>query len=317
MIRFLDMRDKLKNGDYPALCVFGSDAWVKRKAVSNVFERFNVTDDGFSVDYLDAPTVSDIKLACSTPSMFCDKKLVVCENFVFPEGGKSQDIKRQLADFLRNADGSFCLVFVTDTDKNFDFDGIEKINCNRLDKDSVSKWIISYCKRQQVTVDKLCAEKLAVYCLNDMARVSVETQKLLDYGEFTVEAVESLVHKDAEYVVYDLSGCIADKNVARAIELYRGLIARGEENRALFSLLYNFYRRVYYVKTSAYSTEETASYLGVKAGAVGFAKETAKKYKPMQLKKALEYFEQADARLRSFLDENEVMNMLIMQLISL
>ena len=317
MIRFLEMREKLKDARYPCLCLFGNDGWVRRKAVSNVCESLNVPNDGFSVDYLDNPSFEDIKLACSTPALFCDVKVVVCENFVFPFGIKQQYLKSDLSSLVTHSDGSFCLVFVVESDKGFDFDGVEKVNCNKLDKDSVCKWIIGYGKRQQVAIERNVAERLAQYCLNDMSRISIETQKLIDYGEVSLDSIEQLVHKDVEYVVYDLSQVISRRNVSRALELYRGLVARGEEPRALFALLYNFYRRAYYVKTTAGSNEELANLLGVKPAAIEFARETASRYKPMQLKRALEYFEQADGKIKSFLDENEVMSILIMQLTAL
>lgn len=311
------MREQLKSRDYPCLCLYGNDNWVRRKAVSNVCDALNVPIDGFSVDFLDNPTVEDIRLACMTPALFCEKKVVVCENFTFPAGPKAQTVKKDLSALIARYDGSFCLVFVTDTDKGFDIDGIEKVNCNKLDKDSICKWIMSYGKRQQVAIDRLVADKLAQYCLNDMSRVAIETQKLIDYGEVSLDSIEQLVHKDAEYVVYDLSQVIANKNVSRALELYKGLVSRGEEPRALFGLLYNFYRRAYYVKTSSGDSADIAALLNVKVGAIEFAKEAAARYKPMQLKCALELFEQADNKLKSFLDENEVMTILIMQLVAL
>ena len=319
MIKFLELREKLKTCEFSALCLYGNDAWVKRKAISNICEAYGIVDDGFSVDRLIAPAVEDIRLACLTPSMFCAKKLIVCEEFIFPEGNaKLTDVKRHLAETVAQCDGSFCLVFVSDSDKYFaDIAGMESVNCNRLDKSNIVKWISSYCKRSGVAIDALCADKIATYCLMDMSRVEMETQKLIDHGNISIEVIDMLVHKDAEYAVYDLSGAIADKNASRALEIYRGLVARGEEPRALFGLIYNFYRRVYYVKTSSFTNEEMASYLGVKAGAISFAKDTADRYKPMQLKRALDYLAQADERIKSFIDENEAMNIVIMQLISL
>lgn len=319
MIKFLELRQKLKTNDYAALCVFGNDNYLRRKAMENVCEALGITDDGFSLDRLESPTLDAIRLACFTPSMFCSKKLVVCENFAFPDGTvKLTDVKKQLAEIVAQYDGSFCLLFVADSDKHFNsIDGLETVDCNRLDKGSVVKWIVAYARRQGVSFDTLCADRLATYCLLDMSRVAVETQKLIDYGDVSIEAIDMLVHKDAEYAVYDLSSAIADKNAARAIEIYRGLIARGEDARALFGLIYSFYRRVYYVKTSAFPNDETATYLGVKSGAVGFAKQTAERYKSLQLKRALDYLAQADARLKAFVDEQEVMNILIMQLIAL
>lgn len=318
MIKFLELKDKLKTREFSALCLYGNDVWLKRKAVANVCDAYGIVDDGFSVDKLEAPTVEDIRLACFTPSMFSAKKLIVCENFVFPEGNKLAEIKRNLTEIIAQCDGSFCLVFVTESDKVFaEIEGMETVNCNKLDKGSIVKWIVSFCKKSGVSVDTLCADKIATYCLLDMSRVEVETQKLIDYGDISVEAIDMLVHKDAEYAVYDLSGAIADKNATKATEIYRGLIARGEDSRALFALIYNFYRRIYYVKTSGFTNEEMASYLGVKAGAIAFAKDTASRYKPMQLKRALDYLAAADERIKAFVDENETMMILIMQLISL
>lgn len=322
-MRFLDMREKLNNG-IACLCLYGNDAWVKRKAIANVCDFFKVTDDGFSVDYLESPSITDVTLSCLTPSMFCDKKIVVCTDCQFLSGNSQADVKRKaeakktLAEMLRKYDGSYCLVFVCDDDKYFDgLEHTDKVDCNRLDSNSVGKWIMAYGKRQGVAIDKIAADKIASYCLCDMSRVSVETQKLIDSGDVSPETIDGLVHKDAEYAVFDLSKFISQKNAAKALDLYKGLIARGEEPRQLFSLLFSFYRRAYYVKTSGYNADELAAYLGVKAGAVSFAKEVAGKYKPMQLKRALDFFADADERLKRFIDENDVMTLLINQLIAL
>lgn len=319
MIKFLEMREKLKATHYAALCIYGNDAWLKRKSIANVCDAYGIVDDGFSVDRLESPTLESIRFACFTPSMFCSTKLVVCENFVFSEGpSKLADTKKQIADIIRQSDGSFCLVFVSDTDKHFaDISGMETVDCNRLDKGNVVRWIVAYGKQNKVAIDNISADRIATYCLLDMARVSIETQKLIDYGSVSIEAIDALVHKDAEYAVYDLSSAIAAKNAARALEIYRGLVARGEDNRALFALIYNFYRRVYYVKTSSLEPAALATALGVKQGAVSFARDTAAKYKAMQLKRALDYLAQADERLKAFVDEGEVMNILIMQLVAL
>lgn len=317
------MREKLNN-EIACLCLYGSDAWVKRKAVLNVCDFFGVTDDGFSVDYLESPSLSDVTLSCLTPSMFCDKKIVVCSDCAFLSGNSQVDQKRKaeakkiLSEMLKNYDGSYCLVFLCDDDKFFDgLEHADKVDCSRLDANSVCKWIIAYGKRQGVAIDKISADKIASYCLCDMSRVSVETQKLIDCGDVSLNAIDGLVHKDAEYAVFDLSKHISQKNSSKALELYKGLVARGEEPRQLFALLYGFYRRAYYVKTSDCGADELASLLGVKAGAVGFAKEVAGKYKPMQLKRALDFFADADERLKKFIDENDVMTLLINQLIAL
>lgn len=331
MIRFLELREKLLSANFSALCLYGNDVWVKRRALSNVLEAYGVEDDGFGVDRPEQPTLEDLKLACFTPAMFAPKKIVVCEQPFFPErkddgyGDKAKadskkinELRQGLTELLSHADGSFCVVFFADSDKNYlGIDGLETVDCNKLDKGNVVKWIIAFARRQGVQIDAVCADKIASYCLSDMSRVAVETQKLIDHGDVTEEAVEMLVHKDTEYAIYDLSSAVSAKNAKRALEIYRNLVARGEEPRALFALIYNFYRRVYYVKTSSFSAEEIAGYLGVKPASVGFARDVADRYKPMQLRRALDFLAAADARIKAFADDGEVMNILIMQLISL
>ena len=315
MIKFLELREKLNNG-FSALALFGNDGWVKRRATDSVKQVYEVDDDGFGIERLDSPTVDDIAYSAAMPNMLGGKKVIFVYGFAFPQGRAQQEAKRKLSELFKGKNADFCVVFDIDNLKQLDgVDGVEFVDCNKLDGNSVVKWITAYAKRQGVEADRVAAQKLSEYCLCDMSRVATETQKLVDYGKFDDTAVELLVHKDTEYAVYDLSKLIAQKNVQRAMASYKGLLAQGEENRSLFGLLYNFYRRVYYVKTSTELTEEQiAECLGVKKGAIGFAKDVAAKYKPMQLKRALSVFVDADAKLKAFVDEDEVMTALVFKL---
>ena len=85
----------------------------------------------------------------------------------------------------------------------------------------------------------------------------------------------------------------------------------------MFGLLYNAYRRMYYLKTTNYSNDEYATYFGVKPNSLYFLKETADKYKPMQLKRALDYFAKTDALLRAHTHDDQAIELLIMQLCAL
>lgn len=316
MTTFINLKNTLTR-EIPAFCVYGNDRWLKLKAVANICAAYNVQQD-FGVDRLDSPTYKQIAESCCTPTLFGEKKLVLCENFVFPQGRQSAETCESLTKLIGSCDGSFCLVFVADSLVGFDkIKNLEAVCCDKLDIGTIVKWIVAFAKKQGVSVDATCARKIADYCLQDMSRVETETQKLIDYGEVTVEAVDALVHKDTEYVVFNLSKTICDKNANAAIQLYKGLIASGEEARGLFGLLYNFYRRAYYAKTSDAPTESLAQLLGVKPFAVERAKEIATRYKPMQLKRILDCFDKADVLLKAFLDENEVMTTLILQIVSI
>lgn len=316
MITFLNLKNNLKGGGLSAFCLVGNDRWLKRKSLATVREFFGIEDDGFGVDRLDSPTYKQVEAACCTPSMFAAQKLVVVEDFQIPVGKQQIETAQKLEKLISECDGSFCLVFFADqSDFYSKINGLTLVNCDKLDSSSVIKWIVAYCKKQGVEVPAQCAAMIAEYCLFDMSRISTETQKLLDYGEVSLRSVELLVHKDTEFVVFNLSKTICAKNAQAALELYNGLIASGEEARGLFGLLYNTFRRAYYVKTTE-QTENLAELLGVKPYAVQRTKEIAANYKPMQLKRILNCFEDADCKLKAFVDETEVMTTLILQLVS-
>lgn len=313
MTNFINLKNTLKSR-LPCFCLYGNDRWLQRRAVENICQAYGI-DAAYGTERPEPQTYGKIEECCCTPALFGGTKLVLCENFVFPQGKQGLEVTSNLGRLLDSCDGSFCLVFVSPSAEGFDkVRNVELVCCDKLDYTSVTKWIVAYAKKQGVAVDMFCARKICEYCLGDMSRVETETQKLLDYGHVTTEAVEALVHKDVEYVVFNLTKTIASRNAGAALELYRGLVAAGEQPRGLFGLMYNFYRRAYYVKITQASTEQLAQMLLVKPFAVDRAKETAAKYKPMQLKRMLDNFSQADLLLRSFADEDEVMTTLIMRL---
>lgn len=315
MISFLNLKEQLKTRKFAALCIFGNDGWLKQSALDTIISALQAQDMG--VETLDGASAESVRTACFTPCMFCPVKVVVCKNFVFPQGKAQQRAAETLSSVVRDWDGGFCLVFWADSAEPFkNVEGLEYVNCDKLDAPMVAKWIVSYAKRQGVAVENGVARLLGEYCLQDMSRVQAETQKLIDYGEFTAQAVEALVHKDAEYVVYNLAEFIAAKNAQGALALYDGLISSGEDARGLFGLLYNFFRRAYYVKTSD-GALPAAELLGVRPYAVQKAKAAAERYKPMQLKKILDAFSDADEKLKAFAEENAVMKNLILKIITL
>lgn len=317
-LTFLNLKENLAKTFFPALCLFGTDRWLLRKSVDIVCDACHVTDKNYGVDRLEAPSYAQLERSCCTPSMFSPVKVVVCSEFVFPQGRQMQETVSSLSSLVKNCDGSFCLVFIAEKFSPYDkVEGIVGVDCKKLDTSMVAKWIAAFAKRQGVSVDNICARRLADYCLNDMTRVEEETQKLIDYGEITLNSIEAMVSKDTEYKVFQLSNAVSQSSADAALKMYDALIASGEEARGLFGLLYNFYRRAYYTKISSCSDEQLCNYFAVKPYALVKVREVAQKYKPMQLKKILDIFSEADVRLKSFADENEVMKTIIFKISAL
>ncbi len=322
LIEFINLKDSLKSKFFPVYAICGDDQWLKNKSLENIKNSLQIDLPEMNCfTYEDGVDIDELLTACNTLPFFSMQKLVVVHNFVFPNGKKANEIKEKLANYSAKADESCVLVFVCDDDKNFKtMAGIQLVNCKHLDERAVASWIVAFCKRQGKQIASDVAGKIAQYCLCDMSRVATETEKLCSFakGEITSADVELLVHKDANYEIFKLSEMIANKNSAKALDTLQGLLNRGEQPRALFGLLYNFYRRMYYVKTTTYTTKELATYLGVKGEwQITQVVNIAQSYKMMQLKRALDCFAACDEKIKRFFNETDEINMLVLNLLAL
>ena len=322
MIEFINLKDTLKSTFFPVYVLCGEDQWLKNKSLENI--KASLTIDLPEINcfvYEDGADVDELLNTCNTLPFFSSQKLVVVHNFVFPTGKKASEVKDKLTNYCSNADSSCVLVFVTDDEKAFSsIAGVQIVNCKRLDERAVVSWIVAYCKRNGKQIASPVATLICQYCLCDMSRVATETEKLCNFAkdEITPADVEMLVHKDSNYEVYKLGEMIANKNSTKALDTLQGLLSRGEQPRSLFSLLYNFYRRMYYAKITGYTTKELATYLGVKGEwQIAQAIKVAQNYKPMQLKRALDCFASCDEKIKRFFNEVEEINLLVLNLLAL
>ena len=125
-----------------------------------------------------------------------------------------------------------------------------------------------------------------------MAFIDMEVKKLLAYSKdskvITESDVLSLVHKNIEYSVFELSNAVADKNREKAMTLLDLMIFSKESPQTLLSMLLSNFRRIFYVSVSKCSTSELASLLGVKEYSIKIAKKMAIKFTPKKLKQILD-----------------------------
>lgn len=318
MVDFINLKNSLSACRYSVWVIFGNDAWVRAKAVENITATLDIGYPELNKTVIEnGKDTDELFNICNTAPFMADKRLVVADNFVLPQGKKWSDFKQRLERQAIMSDSTCCLIFVCpDFSELVNVKGVEAVDCNRLSERDVSKWITAYCKKAGKQIADSTAQKLAKFCLNDMARVSTEIAKLCDYAkeEINSQDIDQLVHKDAEYAVFDIGKEIANRNAGKALDMLTALTARGEDARSLFGVLYNYYRRLYYIRTTKYDNQQLANMLNVKEGAIRFAKGVAEKYKPMQLRQALKFFLQADNRLKEYYNENEILRTLILQL---
>lgn len=182
MIKFISLKEKLKNNFFPLLVVYGNDLWLKEKAIENIVGSLDITVDINISRFEQTSDFDAVFMACATLP-FMDRYRAVIAELIVPQGRKAQELKERLEKFAAYPQQSCCLIIVCDNPKPFEtVRGAETVDCSRLDTENVVRWITSYVRLNKGNIDRNTAFKIAEYCLNDMARVSTETEKLVGYS---------------------------------------------------------------------------------------------------------------------------------------
>ncbi len=155
---------------------------------------------------------------------------------------------------------------------------ITYVDCNRVDSEDVAKWVYVTLRRAGVNCSSEAATAVAEYCVRDMARVDVETKKLLSSGKTVISLadVNELVYKDAEYRVYEMTGTIPRRNYTQFCEIYTELLSKGMEKTAILTSILSYLRNLLTVINSNESDAVLASTLKMKEYGVKKSREQAK-----------------------------------------
>ncbi len=158
------------------------------------------------------------------------------------------------------------------------------VDCARSDEETIKKWIYLTCKKEGLFADSITCGKLASYCVFDMSRIAMETEKLLGYclskgiERLTDEIVDALVYPDTEYKKYELSNALARKNYSAFMKVLKDLLAHGYNETELLSTLASYFKSLYEVSICRGSDGEVATALGLREYAVKKNREQAAKF---------------------------------------
>ena len=167
------------------------------------------------------------------------------------------------------------------------------VDCARSDEETIKKWIYLTCKKAGVYADGITCGKLASYCVFDMSRIAMETEKLLGYclskgmERLTDEIVDALVYPAADYKKYELSNALARKNYSAFMKILQDLLSHGYNETELLSTLASYFKTLYEVAVCRGGDGEIATALGLKEYAVKKNREQAAKFTKEEL---LEYY---------------------------
>ncbi|MDE7301051.1 MAG: DNA polymerase III subunit delta [Clostridia bacterium] len=282
-MKFIQLNGDLKSGLKSIYLIDGEDAYFRTKAEEAIksacLEMPELNFTYFDGSQYKGAALSEITSAIMQVPFMAEKRVVKIADFYPTES----DYEKYVAPLFENFPDTTVLIIVNAAAKK----GVDLkrkkcvtyVDCNKADRETVAKWVYLTMKREGVGSTVEACEAFADYCLNDMARVSKETEKLIEWGkggQITKADVDNLVYKDADYRVYQMTGAVARRDFNTFTEILNDLLSKGYDENAVLASLINYFKTLLTVVSSELSDTSLAANLKMTDYVLGKNKQQAR-----------------------------------------
>ena len=290
--------------------IYGLDNFLIELEIKKIIKD---TDPINIVKYnLDNNLIEDILDDAETISLFSQTKTIIIKNsnvFTTKKNDLEQDIKK-LEAYLNNSNPDTVIIFVAVTEKLDERKKICKLmkqNGNTIKVETpknLTKFVIDYLSEYEIDFENvnLIIERVG----NNLGILTREMEKLKIYkGEDLIinkEDILDVISKNLQPDMYYFIDCIVNRNLEKALELYKELRIFNEEPIAIISLLANKFRMMYQAKLliqKGYTINDIASNLGSHPYPVKLAIEKGRDYSRELLLTYIEKLADLDLNIKS------------------
>jgi DNA polymerase III delta subunit len=270
-MKFIELKNDIAQVARGIYLLEGDDAYFRTKAEEQIKAAFlempELNFTSFDGSMYKGANLSEITSAVQSFPFMAPKRVIKIIEFYPTE----TDYDKYLKDTFENLPDTTILIIVnTQAKKGVDLKrkkSVTFVDCDKADADTVTKWAYLTLKRAGVQAEVEACEAIAAYCLNDMARVSVEVEKFIALkkaGVISKTDVDELVYKDADYRIYEMTNAISRKNYSAFTVILYDLKSKGFDENAILSSLFNYFKNLLTICTSNKSEKELAELLKMK-----------------------------------------------------
>lgn len=299
------LKNRLKNGIDNFYLVEGDDYFLFDKALSMIKNASQIQLEEFNISKFDDDNFSGKAVVDSTQvlPLSSEKRLVVVKDVT--KVGES-DIKL-LKSYLENPVESTVLVILDWANKFSALKGYGQfVDGRRMEKNLASSVVVNALAKKGKQITSEALSTLFDFCNGYLTRMMNEIDKLVFYDVtnslITKDIVEKLVHKDTDFVVFELTEALGKRDVDKAIKLLSVMV----KEQGTLGLITNHFRRLFFISISDLDNATLAQTLGVKEYAIVKQREQLRNFSKMQLKKIYALLEDVDYKIKSgqMLSEN-------------
>lgn len=293
---YTELKQSVSEGAKSIYLLEGDDAYFRMKGEEQIKSAFlempELNFTSFDGETLKGGGISALVSAVKNYPFMAERRIIKVSEFYPTEN----EYEKYLNPLFENFPPSSILLIVNSgAKKGVDLKrkhAVTFVNCGKADAEVVSKWVYITLRRVGVNASAACCESVAEYCLCNMARVSVEVQKLIDFkktGTLTCEEVDALVFKDADYRIYELTNAVATRNFTKFCEIADELQKKAGDEVFLLNGLFNYFKNLLTVVASGDSDANLSKQLKMKEYGVKKSREQAERIGQSRLEELVEY----------------------------
>lgn len=305
-MKYTELKNSIAGGASSVYLLEGDDAYFRMKGEEQIKAAFlempELNYTSFDGDTLKGGGITALTSAVRNYPFMAERRIVRVSEFYPTDGEYEQYLKPLFENFPST---SILIIVNSGAKKGYDIKrkrAVTYVDCNRAELDTVTKWAYLTLKRAGITAATATCEAIASYCLCDMARVSVEVEKLIVYkgsGELTREEVDALVYKDADFRMYELNNAAAAGNYTKFCVIADELVQKSGDEAYLLSGLFNYFKNLLTISETGGTNAELALLLKMKEYGVKKGREYADIMGAERLKNLVAYIYGAISDMKS------------------
>lgn len=326
-----------KNKLSPIYLMYGSETYFIHRLRKEILKKTGDDEENVRMYDLEETPIEEVIADAETYPFFSEKNVIIAINPVFLKA-KTEKLPFEhnldvLERYLENPAEYSILILIAPYEK---IDERKKISkqlkkhatvavCNPIKEQDTAQWIHTLASSLSISVDDGALEIIEAEISTNLHLLESELTKLASYvgegGTVTKEIAEELISHTISSSALRLVDAVIERNLTKAISIFKDLEKMKEEPIALIGLLAFQYRtilRVKLLKHKGYTQFQMQKQLGVHPYVVKIALKRERQFTYEQLTKIMNELTEADASMKqSGMDKGLIFELLLYKLVEI
>ncbi|SDK53073.1 DNA polymerase III subunit delta [Sediminibacillus albus] len=336
---YLDTIKNIKKKNFsPVYLVYGTESYliqdIRQQIIRYALEVAD-RDTSISTYDLEETSIQEVIEDAETYPFLSDRKVIFANNPVFlkakPDKITAEHNIEVLQNYLLQPAESTILVFIAPYEKIDERKkitktlkkGSEYVECQPVKEWDLPKWIQSLAKEAGVVVEEEAYDLIGQEVGTNLLMLKQEIDKMALYaGEnetISKNVAEQLISHNTNTSGLKLVDAVIEKNLSKAIHIFKDLEKTNEDAIGLISLLASQFRTIMHVKIlqkKGYSQKQMAQQLKVHPYVVKMSQKRERNFSLEELQGFIHIFTETDAQIKQGkMDKTLAFELLLYQLI--